>query len=47
MNATIRLTINGEEHNFDAPLTVEELLDRIGIESHKVAVERNLELVRK
>ena len=34
----MRLTINGEERNFDAPLTVGQLLSRIGIESRKVAV---------
>ena len=43
----MRLTINGEERDFDAPLTVEDLLSRIGIESRKVAVERNLEIVPK
>ena len=37
----MRLTINGEERNFVAPLTVEQLLSRIGIEGQKVAVERN------
>lgn len=43
----MRLTINGEERNFVAPLTVEQLLSRIGIEGQKVAVERNLEIVPK
>lgn len=43
----MRLTINGEERDFDAPLTVEGLLGRIGVESRKVAVERNLEIVPK
>ncbi|MDG2205665.1 MAG: sulfur carrier protein ThiS [Alphaproteobacteria bacterium] len=43
----MRLTINGEERDFDAPLTVEQLLGRIGIEGRKVAVERNLKIVPK
>ncbi|MDP6896057.1 MAG: sulfur carrier protein ThiS [Rhodospirillales bacterium] len=43
----MRLTINGEERDFDAPLTVEQLLSRIGIEGRKVAVERNLKIVPK
>ncbi|MEK9726382.1 MAG: sulfur carrier protein ThiS, partial [Rhodospirillaceae bacterium] len=43
----MRLTINGEDHVFDTPLTVEQLLGRIGIESRKVAVERNREIVPK
>ena len=41
------VTINGEERGFDAPMTVEKLLTEIGLDSRKVAVERNLELVPK
>ncbi len=41
----MRLVINGEELDFDAPLSVEDLLVRIGVESSKVAVECNLEIV--
>lgn len=43
----MRLTINGEPQDFDAKLTVFELLGRIGIDPAKVAVERNLEIVPK
>ncbi len=43
----MRLTINGEDRNFDSPLTVERLLGEIGVDSRKVAVERNLEIVPK
>jgi len=43
----MRVTINGEEREFDTPLTVEELLGRIGLDGRKVAVERNLEIVPK
>jgi len=43
----MRVTINGEEREFDTPLTVEELLGRIGLDARKVAVERNLEIVPK
>jgi len=43
----MRLTINGESKDFDAPLTVNDLLDRIGLDPAKVAVERNLEIVPK
>jgi thiazole synthase len=43
----MRLTINGEFKDFDAPLTVNELLGRIGLDPAKVAVERNLEIVPK
>ncbi len=43
----MRLTINGEDRNFDTPLTVGQLLGRIGLDGRKVAVERNREIVPK
>lgn len=43
----MRLTINGESQEFEAKLTVFELLGRIGLDPAKVAVERNLEIVPK
>lgn len=43
----MHLTINGEQRDFDAPLTVEQLLGVIGLDPRKVAVERNLEIVPK
>lgn len=43
----MRLTINGEDKTYDDALTVEELLGKIGLDSKKVAVERNLEIVPK
>ena len=43
----MHLTINGEPRKFDTPLTVEELLARIGLDARKVAIERNLEIVPK
>ncbi len=41
----MRVTINGEERTLDAPMKVENLLRSIGLDSRKVAVERNLEIV--
>jgi thiazole synthase len=43
----MHLTINGEPRKFETPLTVEQLLARIGLDPRKVAVERNLEIVPK
>ncbi|MCP5368293.1 MAG: sulfur carrier protein ThiS [Hyphomicrobiales bacterium] len=43
----MQVTINGETRTFDAPITVAQLLDQIGLDSRKVAVERNLEIVTK
>ena len=41
----MRLTVNGEERGYDAPLSLSQLLDDIGLDRAKVAVERNLEIV--
>jgi thiazole synthase len=43
----MRLTINGEQRDFGIPLTVDEMLEQIGMDPRKVAVERNLEVVPK
>lgn len=43
----MRLTINGESRDFASALTVEQLLENIGLDPRKVAVERNLEIVSK
>lgn len=43
----MRLTINGEPQDFEAKLSVFELLGRIGLDPAKVAVERNREIVPK
>lgn len=43
----MRLTINGEDKIYSESLTVEMLLGKIGIDSKKVAIERNLEIVPK
>jgi thiamine biosynthesis protein ThiS len=42
---TIRL--NGEPHELPAPLTVQALLDRLGIDGRRVAVEHNLVVVKR
>jgi thiazole synthase len=43
----MKLLINGEERTFAAPMSVETLLGQLGVDSRKVAVERNLEIVPK
>ena len=43
----MRLTINGEDKIYNETLTVEMLLGKIGLDSKKVAIERNLEIVPK
>ncbi len=42
---TISITVNGEAREVPAPATVADLLTRIGLDTRKVAVERNMEIV--
>ena len=46
-SATVRIRLNGEPHDLDGPLTIRGLLDRLGIDARRVAVERNLVVVRR
>ena len=39
------VTINGEAHALEAPLSVRALLERFELDPRKIAVERNLEIV--
>jgi thiamine biosynthesis protein ThiS len=42
---TIRITVNGEDREISAAATVADLLAAVGLDTRKVAVERNLEIV--
>ncbi|RYI99898.1 MAG: sulfur carrier protein ThiS [Acetobacteraceae bacterium] len=39
------ITVNGEPRHIPAPVTLADLLLQIGLDTRKVAVERNLEIV--
>jgi len=41
----MKLTINGERHTFEGPLSVASLLVKLGLDPQKLAVEHNLEIV--
>ncbi|MEN3973921.1 sulfur carrier protein ThiS [Emcibacter sp. SYSU 3D8] len=41
----IHVTINGEDRQLNAPLRLNSLLEELGIDPRKVALERNLEIV--
>lgn len=41
----MRLTINGEERAFGPLASLEALVETLGLDRRKVAVERNLEIV--
>ena len=43
----MKITVNGEDRYFDAPLSLACLLTSLGIAGDKVAIERNLEIVPK
>ena len=45
MNGRIAITVNGEARAIDAGATVAALLAEIGLDTRKVAVERNEEIV--
>jgi thiamine biosynthesis protein ThiS len=47
MRDTVSLTLNGEIRSFEGPLTVAGLLTELGLDTRKVAVERNLEIVAR
>lgn len=43
----MRIVVNGEDREVDGGLTVAELLARLGISGDRVAVEVNLDVVRR
>jgi sulfur carrier protein len=45
MSAPIRITLNGAQREFPAPLTFTQLLDELDLAGRRLAVERNGEIV--
>ena len=43
----MRILLNGESHDLSSPVTVQTLLETLGIDPRRVAVERNLLVVRR
>ncbi|MDP6350899.1 MAG: sulfur carrier protein ThiS [Alphaproteobacteria bacterium] len=43
----MRIIINGENRDFSAPLTVSALLESLGLDARKIAIERNREILRR
>ena len=41
------ITLNGDAHQIDGPLSVSALLQRLDIDARRVAVELNLSVVKK
>jgi sulfur carrier protein len=47
MSAELRVTVNGESLTVPAGTSVAELLERLGVATPRVAVERNRDIVPK
>jgi thiamine biosynthesis protein ThiS len=47
MQIGVRLTLNGEDRSFDGPMSVDGLLQALGLDRRKVAVERNQSIVAR
>ena len=43
----MRITLNGDPYDLDAPLTIDRLLARLEIDPRTVAVEHNLAVVKR
>ena len=41
------ITLNGERHELDAPVTIAVLLSHLGIDSRRVAVEHNFVVLKR
>ena len=44
---SVLITLNGEPFEIEQPLTVADLLVRLAIDPRRVAIEHNLEIVRR
>jgi thiamine biosynthesis protein ThiS len=47
MSVTVQIRLNGDPYELTGPLTVAELLARLGIDARRVAVEHNLTVVKR
>ncbi len=41
----MRIQLNGQDHLLPAPMSLATLVERLGFDMRKIAVERNLEIV--
>ena len=47
ISTTVFITLNGEPFELDEPLSVADLLVRLDIDARRVAVEHNLEILKR
>jgi thiamine biosynthesis protein ThiS len=43
----MRITLNGDHKDMERPLTVQELLDQLGVPAGRVACEVNLKIIKR
>jgi thiamine biosynthesis protein ThiS len=43
----LRITLNGEPHELDGPLSVADLLAKLALDPRRVAVEHNFTIVKR
>ena len=43
----MKIRLNGDPHELASPLTVTELLEQLGIDPRRVAVEHNLTILKR
>ena len=43
----MQITLNGDAHEVAGPLTVAALLDQLGIDARRVAIEHNLVVLKR
>jgi thiamine biosynthesis protein ThiS len=41
----MRIQVNGQDHDLPGPTTLARLVERLGLDARKIAIERNLEIV--
>lgn len=41
----MRIQLNGQDHPLPGPMTLATFVERLGLDTRKIAVERNLEIV--
>jgi thiamine biosynthesis protein ThiS len=46
-STVLNVTLNGEQRRLAGPLVIDALLDHLGLDTRKVAVERNQAIVSK
>ncbi len=43
----MKITINGESHHLDSPISLSALIQQLGMKQDRVAIERNREIVSR